>query len=92
MPAKTTPGYSTSRIFQGTSVDTADYSNANYTKAMNQQFATLCDNAKAAGLVVITISLDLDATNSAEKAQMDAMKACASEVGLYQGPDHRRRR
>ena len=61
MPAKTTPGYSTSRIFQGTSVDTTDYSNANYTKAMNQQFATLCDNAKAAGLVVITISLDLDA-------------------------------
>ena len=76
---KTTPGYSTSRIFQGTSVDTTDYSNANYTKAMNEQFATLCDNAKAAGLVVITISLDLDEKNAAEKAQMDAMKACASK-------------
>ena len=31
----TTPDYTTSRIFQGTSVDNTDYSNANYTKAMD---------------------------------------------------------
>ena len=84
MPAKTTPGYTTSRIFQGTSVNTTDYSNANYTKAMNQQFATLCDNAKAAGLIVITVSLDLDDDECRRrKAQMDALKACASKSALH---------
>ena len=48
MPANATPGYTTSRIFQGTDVSKTDYSNDNYTKAMNEHFATLCDNAKAA--------------------------------------------
>ena len=42
------PGYSTSRIFQGTSVSTTDYSNGNYTKARTNSSRTLCDNAKAA--------------------------------------------
>ena len=54
---------------------------------MNEQFATLCGNAKAAGLVVITISLDLDEKNAAEKAQMDAMKACASESAYTKDPN-----
>jgi hypothetical protein len=76
--AKTTPGYAKSRIFQGTTVDTTDYSNANYTKAMNEPFNTLCNNVKAAGVTVITIALDLDDQKTAEKAQMDALKACAS--------------
>ena len=39
---------------------TTDYSSGNYTKAMDQQFATLCDNAKAARLMVMTVSLDLE--------------------------------
>ena len=34
---------------------------------MDQQFATLCDNAKAASLMVMTVSLDLRTTNTAEK-------------------------
>ena len=52
-------GYTTSRIFQGTTVSKTDYSNANYTKAMDAQFDTLCDNAKAADMMVMTVSLDL---------------------------------
>ena len=35
---------------------------------MNQQFATLCDNAKAAGLIVITVSLDLRPPMPARKS------------------------
>lgn len=72
-------GYSASRIFQGTSVTSTDYSNGNYTKAMNAQFDVLCANAKAARLTVMTVALDLDESNAAEKAQIDALKACASD-------------
>lgn len=72
-------GYSSSRIFQGTSVTSTDYSNGNYTKAMNAQFDVLCANAKAAKLTVMTVALDLDEGNAAEKAQIEALKACSSE-------------
>ena len=71
-------GYTLSRVFQGTTVSTTDYSDSNYTKAMDQQFATLCDNAKAAGLMVITVSLDLRTSNAAENKAIQALTACAS--------------
>ncbi|MDW6024085.1 pilus assembly protein TadG-related protein [Mesorhizobium sp. BAC0120] len=74
-----TLGYSTSRIFQGTSVNTADYSSTNYTKAMDQQFATLCNNAKAAGIIVMTVSLDLRTSVTSENKAINALKACASD-------------
>lgn len=69
------------RPFLGTStaVVKTDYSNANYTKAMNEHFATLCDNAKAANILVMTIALDLDSTKTAEAAQIAALKACSSD-------------
>ena len=69
------------RLFQSTSsaVSKTDYSNANYTKALNEQFATLCANVKTNNLIVMTVSLDLDATNTTQKAQMDALKACSSD-------------
>ncbi|MGT2468681.1 hypothetical protein ACVOMV_33840 [Mesorhizobium atlanticum] len=52
--------YSYGRIFLGTSsnVSKTDYSNANYTKAMNEHFVTLCNNVKAANIIVMTIALD----------------------------------
>lgn len=73
-------GYSYGRMFLGSSnnVTKTDYSNANYTKAMNEYFTTLCNNAKAANVMVMTIALDLDSTKAAEKTQMDALKACSS--------------
>lgn len=69
------------RLFQNTSsaVGKTDYSNANYTRALNEQFATLCANAKAGNVIVMTVSLDLDANNATEKGQMDALKACSSD-------------
>lgn len=76
---RNTTGYTKPRIFQDTTVSSSDYSNDNYTKALNAQFSTLCSNAKAAGLLVLTVSLDLSSSNSTEKAQMDALKACSSD-------------
>jgi hypothetical protein len=78
---RATPGYSTSRIFQGTSgsVNKSDYSSTNYTKAMDEQFATLCNNAKAAGIIVMTVSLDLRTSVTSENKAINALKACASD-------------
>jgi Flp pilus assembly protein TadG len=78
---KKTPGasYTKSRIFQSTTVNDADYTDSNFTTAMNQHFDTLCGTAKAAGIIVMTVALDLDAANKTEKAQIDRLKACASE-------------
>jgi Flp pilus assembly protein TadG len=73
-------GGSTTRLFMNTdsNVSKTDFSNGNYTKAMSEQMATLCTNAKAANVLVMTVSLDLNANDATEKAQMDALKACAS--------------
>ncbi|RCS25160.1 pilus assembly protein [Phyllobacterium salinisoli] len=81
-----TPGYATTRIFQNTSkVSTNLHTNDNYTAAMNEQFAALCDNVKEANIIVMTVALDLDATkgNAAQKkqvqGQIDALKSCSSD-------------
>ncbi|MDX8452748.1 pilus assembly protein [Mesorhizobium sp. VK9D] len=80
--------YSYGRPFLGTSsnVSKTDYSNANYTKAMNEHFATLCNNAKAANVIVMTIALDLDSSNTAEAAQMAALKTCSSDSRFRKDP------
>jgi Flp pilus assembly protein TadG len=81
-------GYSYGRMFLGTTSDVSktDYSKANYTKAMNEHFAKLCDNMKdnAGGtkqdkVIVMTVSLDLSTSNATEKAQIEALKKCASD-------------
>ena len=76
-----TPGYSLPRLFQGTStsVSKSDFSNGNYSKAMNEQFATLCANAKAGNITLMTVAVDLNVLDPTEKAQVDTLKACASE-------------
>ncbi|PBB19002.1 hypothetical protein CK219_16980 [Mesorhizobium sp. WSM4313] len=80
--------YTYGRPFLGTSINVSksDYSNANYTKAMSEHLATLCDNAKAANIVVMTIALDLDSTNTAEAAQMAALKTCSSDSRYAKDP------
>lgn len=80
--------YSYGRIFLGISsnVSKTDYSNANYTKAMNEHFVTLCNNAKAANIIVMTIALDLDSSNTPEAAQMAALKTCASDSRFRRDP------
>ncbi|WP_312797417.1 pilus assembly protein [Tianweitania sp.] len=75
-------GYNTTttpRIFMNTSVSKSTHTNDNYAKAMNQQFSALCSNAKAAGVVVMTVALDLNLKDTGEKAQIEALSACASD-------------
>ncbi|MGE0502874.1 MAG: pilus assembly protein TadG-related protein [Rhizobiaceae bacterium] len=74
-------GTSTTRLFMNTSnsVGKSDYSNENYTKALNEQFTALCNNAKAEGIIVMTVALDLSTSNNTEKGQIDALKACSSD-------------
>src|SRR5690606_30103670 len=75
------PGYNgtgVGRLFLG-SAHSGVYSNTAYTSAMNQQLAALCDNAKAEGVVIMTVALDLNASNSTQAAAIEAMRACASE-------------
>lgn len=81
-----TPGYNKTRIFQNTtSANSSTNTNANYTVAMNEQFAKLCDNAKAANIILMTVALDLDETlgnaadKQATKSQIDVLKTCSSD-------------
>lgn len=78
--------YTYGRLFQGTSssITKTDYSNANYSKALDEQMSQVCTNAKTAKVIVMTIALDLDATKgTAEQkaqtqAQITGLTNCAS--------------
>ena len=50
-----------------------------YTAALNEQMATLCNNAKAANIMVMTVALDLSSTDASDKKAMDALKTCSSD-------------
>jgi len=83
------PGYNGTgigRLYMGTAMGGV-YSNANYTSAMNQHMAVLCDNAKAAGVMIMTVALDLNAGNAAQAAAIDSMRACASDSRFRKGAD-----
>lgn len=81
-------GYSYGRMFLGTSsnVSKSTFTNANYTKAMKEHFATLCANAKANNLIVMTIALDLDPNKADDVTQMNALKACSSDSRFRKDP------
>jgi hypothetical protein len=73
-------GTGTSRLMMGTSgLGAYDYSNSNYTAALDQQMTAACTNAKAAGVMVMTVSLDLSTGNAGENQAIEALKACASD-------------
>ena len=48
--------------------------------------ATLCGHAKAGNIIVITVSLELNADNAGQKKAMDALEACASESRFRKDP------
>mgnify|MGYP003382103478 CR=1 FL=1 len=81
-----TNAYSTSRMFQGTSssINKTNYSNANYSKAMDEHLATACSNAKDSRVIVMTVALDLDPTKgtadqkAATAAQIAGLENCSS--------------
>ena len=81
-----TNAYSYGRMFLGTSnsISKTDYSNANYSKAMDEHLAATCTNAKDKNVIIMTVALDLDPTKgtaaekAATQAQIDGLTNCAS--------------
>ncbi|MBN9241472.1 MAG: hypothetical protein J0I98_01620 [Mesorhizobium sp.] len=73
------------RIFKGTTLSVS-YDNDTYTKAMSQHLvrgatdpaATVCKNAKDAGIIVMTIALDLNQSDPAEVSQIQSLQDCSS--------------
>ncbi|MDQ2632738.1 MAG: pilus assembly protein [Pseudomonadota bacterium] len=74
-------GTGTTRLFMGTSGATGqyNYSNSNYTSALDEQMVKVCDNAKTANVLMITVSLDLSTGNTSENKAIEALKKCASD-------------
>lgn len=70
---------SVTRLFMNTGVPSTTYTSTNYTAALDEQMKTLCANAKANNILVMTVSLDLVDTKSDEKKAMDALKECSSD-------------
>ena len=81
-------GTGTTRLFMGTSsaIGKFDHSSSNYSNALNEQMETLCDNAKAANVLMLTVSLDLSDSDTDEKAAMAALKNCASDSRFRKDP------
>jgi Flp pilus assembly protein TadG len=77
----TQSGGTSTRLFMGTgsSVSKSDYSNDNYSAALNDQMAQVCTNAKANHLIVMTVGLDLSSSDTQQKKQIAGLKDCASE-------------
>jgi Flp pilus assembly protein TadG len=85
--ARNAPGATTNRLFLNTTVSKTSYTNANYTSAMNQHMDTVCTAAKKAGVILMTVALDLSSTNSGEKAAIDALNRCASNSRFRVDPN-----
>ncbi|WP_292555868.1 pilus assembly protein [Mesorhizobium sp.] len=81
-------GTAVTRLFTGTSsaIGQFNYTSSNYTAALNEQMASLCDNAKAANIMVMTVALDMSLTDSGDKKAMDALKACSSDSRFRKDP------
>lgn len=81
-------GTGTTRMFMGTSsaIGKYDYSGSNYSNALNEQMEKLCENAKAANVLMLTVSLDLSDSDSDEKAAMEALEKCASDSRFRKDP------
>ncbi|TIR25359.1 MAG: pilus assembly protein [Mesorhizobium sp.] len=79
---------SVTRLFMNTSsaVPKTTYTDSNYTAALDENMQTLCTNAKAAGVIVMTVSLDLVDTKADEKKAMAALKNCASDSRFRRDP------
>ncbi len=85
------PGYngtSVGRLFLGASsaVGQFDYSNSNYTKALNEQMATLCGNAKSVGIMVMTVALDLNSGTTSGSNAIEALRKCSSDSRFRNDP------
>ncbi|MFN4273255.1 MAG: pilus assembly protein TadG-related protein [Aliihoeflea sp.] len=80
------PGANRTRLYQNTSVNSSTHSNANFTSAMNQHLDKVCADAKAAGVIVMTVALDLSSSVANERDAIDAMRRCASDSRYRSDP------
>lgn len=81
---------SVTRLFMNTStaIGKTTYTDANYTAALDEQMQTLCTNAKNANILVMTVSLDLSTTKTADKKAIAALTACASDSRFRKDPNN----
>ncbi|HVL07898.1 MAG TPA: pilus assembly protein TadG-related protein, partial [Burkholderiaceae bacterium] len=79
----------TSRLYKGTSTDVSKttYTASNYQKALDEQMRKICTNAKNANVLVMTVSLDLDATKTAEAKAITELKNCSSDSRFRKDED-----
>lgn len=77
------------RMFMETSnaVSKTDHRSANFQKALDEHLQAVCQNAKTAGIMMITVSLDLDTSKDADRKAIEALRACASESRYSTGSD-----
>ena len=82
-------GTGTTRLFMDTSanIGKSNYSASNYTAALDEQMQKLCSNAKAANVLVMTVSLDLSETQTDEKKAIEALKTCSSDSRFRKNAD-----
>ena len=80
-------GGNKSRMFMGTTVSSSSHNNDNFNAAMNQHMDTVCDAAKAAGVIVMTVALDLSKSVSGEKEAIEALTRCASNSRFRKDPN-----
>lgn len=81
------PGGNDPRLFmdQPQGFDKTAHTTDNYTLAMNNHMAATCTNAKSAGIIIMTVALDLDpkigttAEKKATQSQIDGLTTCASD-------------
>lgn len=85
------------RIFDGTSsaVSKTTYTIDNYSLAMNEHFSKACVNGNGgdtggtgAGLIIMTVALDLDMTDKLDKAQATLLESCASRSRYTRDPNN----
>ncbi|MCV0395355.1 MAG: hypothetical protein K5872_07985 [Rhizobiaceae bacterium] len=83
------PAYTHGRLYQGVTnqISKTNFVNSEYGKALNEQMASVCGNAKQKGVIVMTVALDLSSSNDAEKKQIEGMRACASESRFRADPN-----
>jgi len=80
---------SDTRLYKGTSsaVSKTSHSTSNFTKALDEHMRAICTNAKGANVLMMTVALDLDETNSTEAKAITELKSCASDSRFRKGPD-----
>lgn len=80
-------GSTTTRLYLNTTVSKNTHSNPNFNLAMNQHMDTVCAAAKEAGVIVMTVALDLSSSVAVERAAIDAMTRCASDSRFRKDPN-----